>query len=114
MLVTLEQYKREEVDFDDERTAGRSQTEDAIDTSAEEYFGRELDADLVTWETVEYRDDPVQRREVTLDGVTAVSITEASSGDADLPGGTVQVRRDGDVEDFENAALVEAEDADPG
>lgn len=118
MLVTLYQYKHEEVDFDDERTTGESQTEDTVDREPEEYFGGELDLDVATWETVEYRGDPVQRRELSLDEVTAVSMpsdpeSDAGSDDPDLPGTTVQVRRRGHDEQFENATLVEAEDREP-
>jgi len=42
------------------------------------------DLDVETWDTVEYEDDPIQRRSVTIDGVTAVSVpgdsTEEGSG----------------------------------
>lgn len=118
MLVTLHQYKHEEVDIDDERTRGESQTEDTVDKGPEEYFGGDLDLDAATWETVEYRGDPVQRRELSLDEVTAVSVqsdaeSDAGSGDPDLPGTTVQVRRLGHDEQFTNASLVEAEDREP-
>lgn len=113
MLVHLQQYKREEVDIDDERTAGESQTEDAVDREPEEYFGGDLDLSGATWETVEYRGDPVQRREVELDGVTAVSMPQDQDTESDLPGRTVQIRYGGGVEHLENAELVEAEDADP-
>ena len=114
MLVHLRQYKHEEVDFDDNRTTGESQTEDTVDKEAEEYFGEELDLEGATWETVEYRGDPVQRREVELDGVTAVSMPDdEGEADGDLPGQTVQIRYGGGVEHLENATLVEAEDANP-
>lgn len=116
MLVSLAQYDHEEVQFDDNRTTGESQTEDSVDRDPEEYFGTELDIDADTWETVQYEGDPVQRREVTLDGVTAVSTSsdhDASSGDEDLPGETIQVRRAGDIEEFENSRLLEATDSEP-
>ena len=117
MLVHLRHYKHEEVDFDDNRTTGESQTEDAVDRESEEYFGEDLDLSGTTWETVEYRGDPVQRREVELDGVTAVSLPEneeeQEEASDDLPGETVQIRYGGGVEHLENAVLVEAEDANP-
>jgi hypothetical protein len=118
MLVRLHQFKHEEVQFDDNRTTGESQTEDSVDKDPEEYFGTELDIDADTWATVEYEGDPVQRREVTLDGVTTVTVPEdvdagEGSTDADLPGTTVQVRHEGSVEEFENARLVEATDSNP-
>jgi len=114
MLVHLHQYKHEEVDFDDNRTAGESQTEDAVEHDDEAYFGEDLDLDGATWETVEYEGDPVQRREVKLDEVTAVSIPERSDeADPDLPGQTVQIRYGGGSEYLDNALLVEAEDANP-
>ena len=113
MLVYLNQYKHEEVDIDDNRTTGESQTEDGADREAEEYFGEELDLDGATWETIEYRGEPIQRREVEFDGVTAVSVPEDLEADADLPGRTVQIRKDGGVEHLENAVLIEAEDANP-
>jgi hypothetical protein len=113
MLVHLRQYKHEGVDIDDERTSGESQTEDAVDKDPEEYFGGDLDLAGATWETVEHRGDPVQRREVELDGVTAVSMPDDEDGESDLPGQTVQIRYGGGVEHLENAVLVEAEDANP-
>lgn len=113
MLVYLHQYKHEEVDIDDNRTTGESQTEDAVEKDSEEYFGGELDLSGATWETVEYRGDPIQRREVELDEVTAVSIPEEIEPDDDLPGQTVQIRYGGGVEHLDNALLVEAEDANP-
>jgi len=114
MLVHLHQYKHEEVDFDDNRTAGESQTEDAVEHDDEAYFGENLDLDGATWETVEYEGDPVQRREVKLDEVTAVSIPERpDEADPDLPGQTVQIRYGGGSEYLDNALLVEAEDANP-
>ena len=114
MLVHLHQYKHEEVDFDDNRTAGESQTEDAVEHDEEAYFGEDLDLDGATWETVEYEGDPVQRREVKLDEVTAVSIPERpDEAGSDLPGQTVQIRYGGGSEYLDNALLVEAEDANP-
>lgn len=113
MLVYLNQYKREEVDMDDNRTTGESQTEESVDPDPEEYFGEDLDLGA-TWETAEYDGDPVQRREIEIDGVTAVSIPDRPEGpDADLPGSTIQVRKEGAVEQFDHAVLVEAEDPDP-
>ena len=114
MLVYLHQYKHEEVQFDDNRTTGESQTEDSVDTDPESYFGGQVDLEAATWETVESDGDPIQRRELTLDGVTAVSAPEDDDGgDPDLPGRTIQVRMDADVEAFDNAVIVEAEDATP-
>ncbi|SFR69486.1 hypothetical protein [Halogeometricum limi] len=116
MLVRLHQYKHEAVQIDDNRTPGESQTADSIERDPEEYFGTELDVDAATWATVEYEDDPIQRREVTLDGVTAVSLPSdvgGSSDDPGLPGETVQVRHEGTIEEFENSRLVEATDSDP-
>lgn len=113
MLAYLHQYQREEVDFDDNRTAGESQTEEAVDKDPEEYFGDDLDIDADTWETVEYGGDPIQRRHVEIDGVTAVSAPDEPSLDDDLPGGAVQVRMEGGSEQFEHARVVEVEDPDP-
>ena len=113
MRVYLHQYDHEEVDFDDNRTAGESQTEEGVDREPEGYFGEDVDLGADTWETVEYDGDPIQRREVELDGVTAVSIPGEPEEGSDLPGQTVQVRKDGGVEHLENALLIEAEDADP-
>ncbi len=99
MLVHCRQYKHEEVQFDDNRTTGESQTEDAVDPEPEEYFGKSIDEfDLETWETVEYEGDPIQRREVTIDGATAVSVQESGEpDDPGLPGRTIQATlgRDG-------------------
>jgi hypothetical protein len=111
MLVTLHQYKHEEVQFDDNRTAGESQTEDSVDRDPEAYFGENPDLDAATWETIEHEDAPIQRREVTFDGVTAVSVSDDS--DDSLPGRTVQIRREGSIEQFEHSELVEAEDRTP-
>lgn len=114
MLITLHQYKHEEVQFDDNRTTGESQTEDSVDKDPEQYFGEDVDIDADVWETVEYEGSPIQRREISLDDVTAVSVpSNLDGGDADLPGTTVQVRRDGGIEQLEHAVLVEAEDPEP-
>lgn len=115
MLVHLHQYKHEEVDFDDNRTTGESQTEDSVDTDGEEYFGETVsDMDAETWETVEYEGDPIQRRSVSLDGVTAVSVPQdGEEDDPDLPGKTIQIRTGGGQEFLEQAVFVEAQDEEP-
>ncbi|SDQ30313.1 hypothetical protein [Natronobacterium texcoconense] len=116
MLAHLRQYKHEEVQFDDNRTTGESQTEDAVDKEPEEYFGKNIDEfDLETWETVEHEDDPIQRREVTLDGVTAVSVPKepTDEDDPDLPGQTLQLRMGGGIEFLANAEIVEVQDQNP-
>lgn len=116
MLVHLRQYKHEEVQFDDNRTTGESQTEDTVDKEPEEYFGKNIDEfDLETWETVEHDDDPIQRREVTVDGVTAVSVPKEPTGedDPDLPGRTLQFRMGGGIEHVSQAEIVEVQDENP-
>ena len=114
VLLHLYQYTHEELQYDDNRTAGESQTEDAVDQDPESYFGEELDLDADTWETVEYDDSPVQRRELVFDDVTAVSRpADPGAEDPSLPGGPVQVRKEGSVEEFENTHIVEAEDPAP-
>lgn len=110
MLVHLRQYKHEEVQFDDNRTTGESQTEDTVDKESEAFFGTDFEEfDIESWETIEYNGDPIQRRSVTIDEVTAVSTPESTieHPDPDLPGRTLQCRVDGDIEEFEHAELVE-------
>ena len=51
MLVHLHQYAHEELQYDDNRTAGEAQTEEGVDRDPESYFGEELDLDAATWET---------------------------------------------------------------
>ncbi|NKE36320.1 hypothetical protein GWG54_10915 [Natronococcus sp. JC468] len=116
MLVHLKQYKHEEVQFDDNRTTGESQTEDSVDKDPEEYFGEDIDDfDLETWETIEYEDDPIQRRDVSIDGVTAVSVPEepTDEDDPDLPGRTIQLRLGGGIEYVEQSRIVEVQDLNP-
>ncbi len=116
MLVHLQQYKHEEVQFDDNRTTGESQTEDTLDKDSEEYFGENVDRfDVVTWETIEHDGDPIQRRDVTIDGVTAVTVPKqpTDEDDPDLPGKTIQFRVDGGVEHLEQAEIVEVQDEEP-
>ena len=116
MLAQLRQYKHEEVQFDDNRTTGESQTEDTVNPDAEAYFGQEMDdLDIETWETVEYEGDPIQRRSVTIDGVTAVSVPNDSpdEDDPDLPGRTIQIRTAGDSESIAQAEIVEIQDENP-
>lgn len=126
MLVNLYQYKHEEVQFDDNRTTGESQTEDTVDKDSEEYFGENIDQfDADTWETVEHEGDPIQRRSVTLSGVTAVSVPQElnqegtdeepnnPSEDSDLPGKSIQLRLGGGLEFLDNAVFVEAQDQEP-
>ncbi|TYL40200.1 hypothetical protein CV102_01055 [Natronococcus pandeyae] len=116
MLVHLQQYKHEEVQFDDNRTTGESQTEDTVDKEPEEYFGESIDDfDLETWETVEYEDDPIQRRDVSISGVTAVSVPQepTDEDDPDLPGRTIQLRMGGGIEHLPQAEIVEVQDEEP-
>jgi len=116
VLVDLFQYKHEEVQFDDNRTTGESQTADTLDMDGEEYFGADIEEfEGDTWETVEYEGDPIQRREISVSGVTAVSVPadRTDEGDSDLPGTTVQLRLGGGVEHVENAVFVEAQDPNP-
>ncbi|WP_122089059.1 hypothetical protein [Halalkalicoccus subterraneus] len=116
MLVHLHQYKHEEVEFDDNRTTGESQTEDSVNKDSEEYFGANIeDFDVETWETVEYEGDPIQRRTLTVGGVAAVSVPQddAEGDDPDLPGRTIQLRMGGDQEFVEQAVFVEAQDENP-
>ena len=116
MLVHLRQYKHEEVQFDDNRTTGESQTEDTVDKDSEAYFGETVsEFDVVTWETVEHEGDPIQRRDVTIGGVTAVSVPRepAADDDPDLPGKTIQFDVGGGVEYVEQAELVEVQDEAP-
>ncbi|MBZ6495534.1 hypothetical protein [Natrinema longum] len=116
MLVQLRQYKHEEVQFDDNRTTGESQTEDTVNPDAEDYFGKDMaDLDVETWDTVEYEGDPIQRRSLTLDGVTAVSVPQdpIDEGDPALPGRTVQVRMEGGIESLEQAEIVDVQDENP-
>lgn len=116
MLVHLQQYKHEEVQFDDNRTTGESQTEDSVDKDSEEYFGENLDhSEIETWETVEHEGDPIQRRDVSIGGVTAVSVPQepTAEDDTDLPGRTIQLRMGGGIEYLEQAVIVEAQDEQP-
>ena len=116
MLVNLTQYKHEEVDFDDNRTTGESQTEDSVDKDSEEYFARDIEEfDVETWETVEYEGDPIQQRYVTMSGVTAVSVPQnpTDEDDPDLPGRTIQLRMGGGIEYVEQAEIVEVQDEEP-
>ncbi|MXV63472.1 hypothetical protein GS429_15695 [Natronorubrum sp. JWXQ-INN-674] len=113
MLVQLHQYKHEEVQFDDNRTTGESQTEDSVNPDAEDYFGKEMDEfDIETWATVEYDGDPIQRRSITIDGATAVSVPRESAeeNDPDLPGETIQIRTAGGSESLEQATIVEVQE----
>ncbi|AEH38241.1 hypothetical protein [Halopiger xanaduensis] len=116
MLVHLRQYKHEEVQFDDNRTTGESQTEDTVDKEPEEYFGESIaEFDLETWETIEFEDDPIQQRDVTIEGVTAVSVPkeETDADDPDLPGKTIQLRMGGGIEYMDQAEIVEVQDLNP-
>lgn len=116
MLVHLTQYKHEEVQFDDNRTTGESQTEDAVNPDAADYFGADMDEfEVETWETVEHDGDPIQRRSVTVDGVTAVSAPRDSDteDDSDLPGRTIQLRMEGERTSLEHAEIVEVQDETP-
>ncbi|QFU82825.1 hypothetical protein [Natronorubrum aibiense] len=116
MLVHLRQYKHEEVQFDDNRTTGESQTEDTVNPDAEDYFGTEMDElSVETWDTVEHEGDPIQRRSVTVEGVTAVSVPKepTDEDDPDLPGKTIQLRMGGGIEHFAQTEIVEVQDEDP-
>ncbi|QLG50261.1 hypothetical protein [Natrinema halophilum] len=113
MLVHVRQYKHEEVQFDDNRTTGESQTEDAVNPDSEQYFGTDVDElDVETWDTIEHEGDPIQRRSLTIDGVTAVSVPKepTDADDPDLPGQTIQLRMGGGIENIAQAEIVEVQD----
>ena len=113
MLVQLRQYKHEEVQIDDNRTTGESQTEDTVNPDSEDYFGADIEEfDVETWDTVEYEGDPIQRRSLTIGGVTAVSVPkeETDEDDPDLPGQTLQLRMGGGIEFIDQAEIVEVQD----
>ncbi|WP_222916326.1 hypothetical protein [Natrinema sp. SYSU A 869] len=113
MLVQLRQYKHEEVQFDDNRTTGESQTEDTVNPDSEDYFGKDMDElDVETWETIKHEGDPIQRRSVTIGGVTAVSVPKepTEEDDPDLPGQTIQLRMGGGIENLAQAEIVEVQD----
>lgn len=115
MLATLYQYQHEQIE-DGNRTAGESQTEDSVNKDSEEYFGKNMsDLDVETWETVEHDGDPIQRRTITLDEVTAISVPAelADDDDPDLPGQTIQVRTGGGETFISQAKVVEVQDANP-
>jgi hypothetical protein len=116
MLVHLQQYKHEEVQFDDNRTTGESQTEDSVNKDSEEYFGENVEQfDVATWETVEHEGDPIEKRDLTIDGVVAVSVPQepTDEDDPDLPGQTIQLRMGGGIEFVEQATIVEVQDQAP-
>ena len=116
MLAQLRQYKHEEVQFDDNRTTGESQTEDTVNPDAEDYFGADMDdLDVETWETVEHEGDPIQRRSITIDGATAVSVPSDAieENEADLPGRTIQIRTTDGIESIPQAEIVEVQDETP-
>lgn len=118
MLVHLHQYKREEVDFDDNRTTGESQTEDSVNPEAEEYFGADMDdlaPDVEEWETVEHDSDPIQRRTITVGEVVAISVPQepAEDDDPDLPGRTTQIRTGGGETFIPQVEIIEVQDENP-
>lgn len=116
MLVDLKQYRHEDVQGADNKAVGESQTEDTVDKSSEEYFGENIDEfDLETWETVDHQGTPIERRYVTISGVTAVSLPDepTDEDDPDLPGRTIQLRLGGGVNHLPQAELVEVEDENP-
>ncbi|APX95271.1 hypothetical protein [Natronorubrum daqingense] len=116
MFARLTQYKHEEVQFDDNRTTGESQTEDSVNPDAEDYFGTEMDElGVETWETVEYEDDPIQRRSITVDGVTAISVSQESidADEQDLPGRPIQLHVGAGTTTLEHAEIVEVQDETP-
>ncbi len=116
MLVQVRQYKHEEVQFDDNRTTGESQTEDTVNPDSERYFGKDIaEFDVETWETIEYEDDPIQRRSLSIDGVSALSVQQDATdeGDSSLPGRKIQLRMGGDSDILEHAEIVEIQDPSP-
>lgn len=116
MLVELHQYRD-----DDATDSLRSEGSVEPETDAEEYMGEdELEPD--EWERVERDGRTLQRRTVSFEEVSAVSLPDAdesapnqpeAGSDPDLPGRTVQVRFGGGTEYVEQAELVEAVDPDP-
>lgn len=107
MLVHLHQYRD-----DDATDSVRSGGEVSPDRDDESYLG--TDAPGEEWERTEYGGRTIQRRSVTRDGVTAVSLPSIDDReDSGLPGVTIQLRVDGGTEYVESAEVVEVTDADP-
>jgi hypothetical protein len=110
MLVHFEQYQHDEAD-----DAVRSDGDVSPDRDPEDYFGTddfEEGLDAAEWERVTVDDEVLLRRSVTLEGVTAVSVPQEETHE-DLPGKTIQVRKDGGEEYVDNAEIIEAQDRSP-
>jgi hypothetical protein len=105
VLVYLHQYRE-----DDANETVRSDAEVAPEIDETEYFGVD-DLTLDEWERVERDDRVLQRRTLTYEGVTAVSVPQDDS--SDLPGRTLQLRTESETEYVDDAVLVEAQDNDP-
>lgn len=102
MIVHLHQFR----DGDAKTTVEHG--EDVVGRDTQEYFDeRDLGPDE-GWCQFEYRDRIIQRRELTYDDVTNVSLPEDSGEErVDLPGMDVQLIVDGGNEFVENARIVE-------
>lgn len=108
MLVHLHQYRE-----DDATESVRDDGEVAPDRDDESYFGTETPGE--EWERTEVGGRTLQRRAVTRDGITAVSLPDlADRTGTDTPGTTIQLRVGGETEYVESAELVEVTDSDPG
>lgn len=105
MFVYLHQYRE-----DDANETVRSDAEVDPEIDEQEYFNVD-DLPLDEWERVERDDRVLQRRTVTYENVTAVSVPQ--DGSDDLPGRTLQLRKNAGTEYAENAVLVEAQDNNP-
>ncbi|KTG10509.1 hypothetical protein AUR64_11200 [Haloprofundus marisrubri] len=105
MLVYLHQYRESDAN---ERVGGETS-----DTDAESYFGEQLES-TDDWESVEYGDREILRRALTFEEVTAVSVPrDVEEPDEEIPGVTVQLRKDGDEEYVDDAVVVEVTDENP-
>lgn len=106
MLVHFEQYHHDEAD-----DAVRSEGDVDPDRDPESYFGKD-DLEAEEWERVTEDGETLLRRSVSLDGVTAVSVPQEESHE-DLPGKTIQIRKEGGEEYIDNAEIVEVQDREP-
>jgi hypothetical protein len=105
VIVHLHQYR----DGDAKTTVESG--DEVVSQDTQEYFDTDELGPDEGWNQFEHGDRIIQRRGVTYEGVTEISMPEELEESGDVPGLDIQLIVDGTNEFVENARIVEVTDA---
>lgn len=121
MIVYLHQYRtyradeefKSEDDSDADAQIDTGEGGDPANQDSEEYFNKDELGPEEEWEKVSYGDRFLERRPLTYENVTRVSVPRDVEEPSDTPGETIQLNIDAETMYVEDAVLIELTDEDP-